>query len=100
MRQKSSENSNETGAQNERQMERCNLGKQKLCLSRTKTLVITRVSHKYSQKYYINIPLSAFQADALGMFIMKHLGLRRIKNSLNEGATYFCRCLSLTQSPL
>lgn len=49
------------------------LRKQKVCLSRTKMLVRTRVSRKYSQKYSINIPLPAFQTDTLGMFIMKHL---------------------------
>lgn len=47
-RQEQRENNRETGALKEGYKERCNLRKQKLCLSRTKTLAITRVSHKYS----------------------------------------------------
>lgn len=46
----------------------------------------------YSQNYSINIPLAAFQTDTSGVFIMKHLeGLRRIRQTLAESATYFCR---------
>lgn len=70
-RQKHREHSRETQAQKERNQEE--EIEKKLCFSRTKMLVTTRVSHKYSQKYSINIPLAAFQTETLGMFIMKHL---------------------------
>ncbi len=72
-RQKQREQQRDWDKKRDRQRQKCNLGKKKFCLRRTKAFVITRVSLKYSQKNSINIPLPAFQTDTHGMFNMKHL---------------------------
>lgn len=69
-RQKHREHSRETQAQKKRHQEE---EIEKNCVSVEQRCLLQPVSHKYSQKYSINIPLPAFQTETLGMFIMKHL---------------------------
>lgn len=64
------EHSRETQAQKKRHQEE---EIEKNCVSVEQRCLLQPVSHKYSQKYSINIPLPAFQTETLGMFIMKHL---------------------------
>lgn len=92
-RQKQRESSRESGTQTARG--RCNLGKQKLCLSRTKTLVISfpQVFPEIFYKYSITSFPDRHAWDA--HYETLRIGLRRIRNSLDETVTYFCRCLYL-----